>query len=534
MGIKTGIYIVANDKVYEEAIALITSISLHCGDIPICIIPYNDQLKRITEWIQRSPQFNIEWFDIELVNKFQQHIDYLFDYPTAPKHKDKRNRLRNLLAWFGKYDRFFYIDCDIIVYRNIIPLLQKLDTQDFIHYDKQYLNKIKWVYTPLILTRHLNFEEKTFNAGFWGSKKDLFTQEELIDRLRRCKEVCGFFDFPSGSLAQPVINYLIHTKTELIFNWNKESGFPETWAGNKFLLKNGIPYQGDQRVYYIHWAGKPIEPNKYYYESWIKYRKHAENNLKIMIGLTISVEPYELVCANLNKVISILGVSLGKILVLNNGFKDIELLKQQYQLEVIEIKNRNTPIFIRFQMMLEYFLTTDIGYFIKMDPDTCFLRWEIKSILGGQFLHYKPEHKDRVWQYMPQYWKKKNPNFIHHKYIHSIHGGCMFMSRLVVESILPYFYSHSEEWTDQYLRNGSIQETWETPSLIGEEQSFGWYCKQAHIVINQRRMVDENRVLFNMKITNVDFLNHKTLYVIHPIKNMETFSKIDLTYNVKM
>ena len=43
-----GIYILGNDVVFDQVIALINSIQAHNGDrYPICVLPYNEQVERL-------------------------------------------------------------------------------------------------------------------------------------------------------------------------------------------------------------------------------------------------------------------------------------------------------------------------------------------------------------------------------------------------------------------------------------------------------------------------------------------------------
>ena len=48
MTMDKGIYLLANDVVYDQLVALINSIEVNYSpDIPICIIPFNDKLDLI-------------------------------------------------------------------------------------------------------------------------------------------------------------------------------------------------------------------------------------------------------------------------------------------------------------------------------------------------------------------------------------------------------------------------------------------------------------------------------------------------------
>jgi hypothetical protein len=49
-----GIYIVGNDRVIDNAIALLNSIRAYDPDTPIVMIPYNNQYQAIAEIITKS------------------------------------------------------------------------------------------------------------------------------------------------------------------------------------------------------------------------------------------------------------------------------------------------------------------------------------------------------------------------------------------------------------------------------------------------------------------------------------------------
>ena len=56
-----GVYILANDAVFEQLIALINSLEINVSkDLPICIVPYDDNTQRARLATQRYPQ--VQWF----------------------------------------------------------------------------------------------------------------------------------------------------------------------------------------------------------------------------------------------------------------------------------------------------------------------------------------------------------------------------------------------------------------------------------------------------------------------------------------
>ena len=57
-----GVYILANDVVYDQLIALINSLGKNAGPgLPICVVPYDDNTEKSKLATQRYSQ--VYWFD---------------------------------------------------------------------------------------------------------------------------------------------------------------------------------------------------------------------------------------------------------------------------------------------------------------------------------------------------------------------------------------------------------------------------------------------------------------------------------------
>ena len=55
-----GIYILANDVVFDHLVALLNSLEVNGGkDIPVCIIPYDDNLKKVLVEIATRPNVTL-------------------------------------------------------------------------------------------------------------------------------------------------------------------------------------------------------------------------------------------------------------------------------------------------------------------------------------------------------------------------------------------------------------------------------------------------------------------------------------------
>ncbi len=272
-----GIYIVANDNVKDNAIALLNSIRLYDPDVPVVMIPFNEQYHEVAAVL--TTKHGVQLFpDLEFVEAFTQKIGEIFDrdFLNLP------NKMRKLVQWFGPLEQFLYIDTDIIVFEPMSQLLDYLNDYEFICCDYHFKGrKLTDVFAPDIGDRGLFSEaelQDVFNSGFWGSRQGIFSLEELYEMLRDCAQHREYFDFSSKTTDQPILNYLILKSTQQRLNLVKISDCePGSWAGSAhFREENRVLYDGRQRLRYLHWAGTPMKPGGPYRDLWEYYRYLGE------------------------------------------------------------------------------------------------------------------------------------------------------------------------------------------------------------------------------------------------------------------
>ena len=72
-----GIYIIANDKVIDQAIALLNSIRLHDADTPIMMIPYDDNYQAIAELL--TTYYGVQIYpDLEFIDRVSNKLHQIF------------------------------------------------------------------------------------------------------------------------------------------------------------------------------------------------------------------------------------------------------------------------------------------------------------------------------------------------------------------------------------------------------------------------------------------------------------------------
>ena len=269
-----GIYIVGNDRVADNAIALCNSIRLYDPDVPIVLIPFNDDCEYIAAELQQ--RHGVRLFpDLELVRDFTWKMGEIFDrdFLALP------NKMRKLVAWFGPLDAFLYIDTDIIVFDRIARAIEYLPECDFLCCDFHHKGRgLKDIFADDFPEKGMfaaeELERDVFNSGFWGSRKGVVSLEEMESLLRECAAHREYFDFSQKTTDQPILNYIVLKSMPRRLNLVRVPEYSAgSWAGSPhFEEKDGILYDRGKRLKYLHWAGTSMKPGGPYRELWERYR----------------------------------------------------------------------------------------------------------------------------------------------------------------------------------------------------------------------------------------------------------------------
>ncbi len=275
-----GIYIIANDKVIDQAIALLNSIRLHDADTPIMMIPYDDNYQAIADIL--TTYYGVQLYpDLEFIERISNKLHQIFggEFFARP------NQFRKQACWFGPFDEFLYIDTDIVVFEKIVNNLDYLATSDFIYCDYQHLGGIKNVFSPKVITDKVFTDSEVkdiFNGGFWASKKNLISEADLYETFAECAAHPEYFDFSEKTSDQPIINYMLLKRIPRRFNIvRREGGAPGNWAGTPHFQTQGhslFDPTVNQPLQYLHWAGFRIQPGCPYWEIW-EHHRHLNPSL---------------------------------------------------------------------------------------------------------------------------------------------------------------------------------------------------------------------------------------------------------------
>jgi hypothetical protein len=273
-----GIYITANDKVADHAIALLNSIRAYDAETPVVLIPYDENYHEVANILKS--RFNVTVYkDLEFIDRLSKRLHSTF----GDKFFARPNQFRKQACWFGEFDEFLYIDTDIVVFEKIIDNLDHFDKYDFLSCDYQHRGGIKNVFSQTVINENIfNPDElkDIFNGGWWASKKGLISEQDIYETFAECAAHPQYFDFTQKTSDQPIINYMILKRIEKRFNLvNLDDQVPGSWAGSTHFIREGnvlFDPSSDRPLQYLHWAGVRIEPGCAYWDIWAHYRYLGE------------------------------------------------------------------------------------------------------------------------------------------------------------------------------------------------------------------------------------------------------------------
>jgi hypothetical protein len=271
MTMDKGIYLLANDVVYDQLVALINSIEVNYSpDIPICIIPFNDKLDLIKQEITKRK--NIFLFDdqeaIARWENFITQFDKLyFDYPHGVENKytEVLTMHRKYCAFDGPFEKFLYLDLDTLVFQPLDHVFDKLDEFDFVVHDYQrktslrlkevdyYFEVFKDVYpTTDALANRFHC------GGFWASKRKAINEKDLEYFLEELSNG-DIKIFRSWLSEQTKLNYMTVKKNLKLYNFTlDESSEYNTGVcitSSHFEEKNHVLYDKGKKLTYLHYMG---------------------------------------------------------------------------------------------------------------------------------------------------------------------------------------------------------------------------------------------------------------------------------------
>ncbi|MBR8834091.1 MAG: sugar transferase [Stigonema ocellatum SAG 48.90 = DSM 106950] len=266
-----GICTLANDRVYDQLVALLNSIEAILGpEMPVCVYPYNDNTEKISLEIAKRP--NVQLYDNkDSMQRWDQFFRSVWDaHPTAHQRwkeigSNGYHRFgthRRFCAFDGPFDRFLYMDADTLLQGPVAPIFNRLNDYDWVVYDFQYtdLTHVYDVSSPKLLELFTpeQIKSKIFCSGFYAAKKGLFNQDKIDWLLTKLREGEAEVLY-TMSADQPILNYMVIRGD--INSCNLALQLPENEItgccadSSHFEARDHILYDRGNRLTYIHYIG---------------------------------------------------------------------------------------------------------------------------------------------------------------------------------------------------------------------------------------------------------------------------------------
>jgi hypothetical protein len=263
-----GIYILANDVVYDQLVALLNSIEVNAGNkYPVCIVPYNDQLEKVKGEIRNRSNVEI-LTDQSIIARWEDFVTQIWQtHPSAFKTWQQNGiyRLgmhRRFCCFDGPFDKFIYLDADILVLNSLDYIFQRLNQNDFVVYDFQYKDPTH-VYNVnsnklLNLFPQNRLDEEIFCAGMYASKKEIFDEairKYLLSQLQKGEAEILYMNAPD----QTILNYMVMRSGIYSYNFAHHLSESEKTGccvtSPHFEERNHLLYDKGSRLTYLHYIG---------------------------------------------------------------------------------------------------------------------------------------------------------------------------------------------------------------------------------------------------------------------------------------
>jgi hypothetical protein len=263
-----GIYILANDVVFDHLVALLNSLEVNgAKDIPVCIIPYDDRLKKVR--LEIATRHNVTLFENTDSIIFWEDFATQVWQTHAKAQKVWQSKgwkpvhclgmHRKFCCFDGPFDKFVYFDADTLLMGTLDYIYQKLDDFDWVANDFQYKSNFNYVFdlSSEKLPHIFNIDQlqsRIFCAGWFASKKSILNRNNSAKLLE--KLTSGEAEILSlRGTDQPLFNYLVARSNISFYNFAYAQ--PKQVTGNhwssQFDVIDYILYDKGRRLTYLHY-----------------------------------------------------------------------------------------------------------------------------------------------------------------------------------------------------------------------------------------------------------------------------------------
>jgi len=266
-----GVYILANDIVLDQLIALINSLEQNVSPtLPICVVPYDDNTQQSRQATAAYPQ--VQWFDDTVIlTKWETFATKIWEtHPFAfADWRDRGitgvNRMgmhRRFCCFDGPFKKFIYLDADILAMNSFDILFDSLDEHAFVTYDFQYkdLSHVFNVDAPTLtdIFERDRLDTEIFCAGLFASKKGTFTEAMLSGLLTTLQAGDADILYHHGP-DQSILNYMVMKSginaTNLARTLSPEKRTGCCVTSPHFEESNNLLFDKGEQLIYLHYIG---------------------------------------------------------------------------------------------------------------------------------------------------------------------------------------------------------------------------------------------------------------------------------------
>ncbi|MDJ0697439.1 Npun_R2821/Npun_R2822 family protein [Mastigocoleus sp. MO_188.B34] len=265
---KEGIYTLANDVVYDQLVALLNSIETNAGrDIPVCIIPYDQQLDKVQKEI--AARENVTLFeDTESIAYWENFATQAWkSHSTAEEIWSAKGisgiyrlpRYRKYCCFDGSFDKFIFFDADTLLMQPLDYVYQSLNQYDWVVNDFQYKSAISYIFDCpqdelLAIFSPEVIKSQIFCSGWFASHKGMFdsSQRELLLKHLNSGEanIMAWRDSD-----QTLLNYMVWRSGISFYNFayhDLANTAGSHWS-SKFDVMDNVLYDEGRRLTYLHY-----------------------------------------------------------------------------------------------------------------------------------------------------------------------------------------------------------------------------------------------------------------------------------------
>jgi hypothetical protein len=266
---RNGVAIVANDRIVDWLLPFLESYAATNRETALFLIPYDENMTRTRKAAQV--------YGATIVEDAIPELDALARrlYPLSPY---RRRRLRKLQALALPLDRVIYLDVDIILFRELLPLFAcvRPGEADFIVASASE----DYVYN----SRHADYsflkDVRLFSDGFFLTSRHVLGLRDFEDVIECEEKLFHSVRKRGGLYAQPLVNFVVHSRrlqvrslSECLPDASDESFYKVRSAS---FREDGPADLHGRAIYFVHWAGAVRKPSSGFFDAaWLAYARDA-------------------------------------------------------------------------------------------------------------------------------------------------------------------------------------------------------------------------------------------------------------------